>query len=140
MTEQLASKFEAFEKWGKELKESIQARTKEQILEEVLERLKATYLKKNPYSPTNRFGDSFSQWNFEHSEEIRRLRNVLLENGREDLLLAYEGFVVEQEGLAEQEKRQKVIDKLLKVGIDLNKVQDPEVRKYIMYKELANDK
>lgn len=109
---------------------------KEQTLEEVFERLKTTYLEKNPYSPTNRFGDNFSQWNFEHSDEIHRLKKVLAENGREDLLAEFEAFVKEQETIAQKEKEQVVVEKLLKVGIDLNKVQDPEVRKYLLYKEL----
>lgn len=129
--------FEEFENLQEKFAKAVlKPRTKDQIIEEVFERLKKTYLEKNPYSPTNRFGDNFSQWNFEHSDEIHRLKNVLVENGREDLLTEFETFVKEQEDIAQKEKEQAVIEKLLKVGIDLNKVQDPEVRKYILYKEL----
>lgn len=133
-----SSSFEDFEKFAKEFAEAAhQPRTKEQIVEEVFERLKATYLEKNPYSPTNRLGDNFSQWNFEHSNSMNRLKNVLAENGREDLLVDFEIFVKEQEAIVRKEKEQAVVEKLLKVGIDLDKVQDPEVRKYILYKELG---
>lgn len=128
---------EDFEKFTKEFAEKAsRPKTKEKIVEEVFERLKAAFLKKNPYSPTGRFGDNFTQWNFEHYDEIHRLENLLVEYGREDLLLEFEAFAKEQGTIAQKEKEQAAVEELLKVGIDLNKVQDPEVRKYILYKEL----
>lgn len=129
--------FKDFEKFAKKFAElTSQPRTKEQIAEEVFERLKTTFLKKNPYIQTDRFDDDFTQWNFKHYDEIHRLENFLFESGREDLLSEFEAFVKEQGSIARKEKEQAVVEELLKAGINLNKVQDPEVRKYILYKEL----
>lgn len=126
-----------FEKFAEEA--AHQSRTKDQIAEVVFERLKASFLKKNPYSPTSRLGDNFTQWNFDHADEIHRLEDFLVEIGREDLLSEFEAFVKEQGAIAQREKEQKVVDRLQKVGIDLNRVQDQEVRKYILYKELNDE-
>lgn len=82
--------------------------------ERILEQLKDAYVEQNPYTKPKGtvFGDSWSEWNFEHHERISRLKSALRSMGREDVLEQYEQFVHEQEEKAIIEENKKYIKKI----------------------------
>lgn len=72
--------------------------TEDEIDRADLASLKELYVEKNPYPRPKEimFGDSWSEWNFNHSDRINYLLRKLKSKNREDLLADFEEFKLQE--------------------------------------------
>lgn len=110
--------------------------TKEEKEQMVLDKLKELYLEKNPYSAPHKtvFGDPHGNWEFDRHNKIRNLLQVLVENGRQDLVDQFEQFKKDVLKDKEQEERNAIIEDLSKKGINIKEL-DENIINYIIYLE-----
>lgn len=113
--------------------------TEDEIDKADLATLKELYVEKNPYPRPKEimFGDSWSEWNFDHSDRINYLLRKLKRKNREDLLADFEEFKLQEAKKAEDVERKEIADNLSEHNINLIKltIENPELLEYIIYLE-----